>query len=287
VAIDPGSLDAVPPAAAPRRTGDTGRPVRSFDWQGFALKAIRVALFYIALIALWQLVCELELWARLLLPSPEQVWKQLRFYTDNGLLQDAVQTSMTRLFIGYSISLVIGLTIGMACGANKYVDETIGSLVLGFQSLPSITWFPLALLWFGLNETAIIFVVLMGSIFAVAISARAGVQSIPPLYRRAALTMGANRFQMVRYTLIPAMVPSMAQGLKLGWSFAWRSLMAAELIFVDGGLGQMLDLGRNLNRMSLVIAVMLVIVVIGVTIDRLLFSRIEAWVQERWGLQSA
>jgi NitT/TauT family transport system permease protein len=83
------------------------------------------------------------------------------------------------------------------------------------------------------------------------------------------------------------MVPSMAQGLKLGWSFAWRSLMAAELIFVDGGLGQMLDLGRNFNRMSLVIAVMLVIVVIGVTIDRLLFSRIEAWVQERWGLQSA
>ncbi len=257
---------------------------REFDWQGFALKAIRITLFYVALLALWQFVYELEIWSRLLLPSPEQVWKQLRFYTDNGLIQEAVQTSMRRLLIGYSISLVIGLTIGMASGANKYVDETVGSLVLGLQSLPSITWLPLALLWFGLNEQAIIFVVLMGSIFAVAISARAGIQSIPPLYRRAALTMGANRVQMVRYTLIPAMVPSMAQGLKLGWSFAWRSLMAGELLFVSGGLGQMLDLGRNLNRMSLVIAVMLVIVAIGLTMDRLIFSRIEAWVNERWGL---
>ena len=287
MAIDPDSLDAVPPLPTQSRAVEPGRPARSLDWQGLALRAIRIGLFYVALIALWQLVYELEIWSRLLLPSPEQVWKQLRFYTDNGQFQDAIQTSMRRLFIGYSISLVIGLLIGMACGANKYVDETVGSLVLGLQSLPSITWLPLALLWFGLTETAIIFVVLMGSIFAVAISARAGVRSIPPLYRRAAHTMGANRVQMVRYTLIPAMVPSMAQGLKLGWSFAWRSLMAGELLFVSGGLGQMLDLGRNLNRMSLVIAVMLVIVVIGLTIDRLLFSRLEAWVQERWGLQSA
>ena len=287
MAIDPGNPDAGSSAATASRGVGPRRRERTRDFQGLALRAIRIGLFYVALIALWQLVYEMEIWSRLLLPSPEQVWKQLRFYTDNGQFQDAVQTSMTRLFVGYSISLVLGLTIGMACGANKYIDETIGSLVLGLQSLPSITWLPLALLWFGLTETAIIFVVLMGSIFAVAISARAGVQSIPPLYRRAAQTMGANRVQMVRYTLIPAMVPSMAQGLKLGWSFAWRSLMAGELLFVSGGLGQMLDLGRNLNRMSLVIAVMLVIVVIGLAIDRLLFSRIEAWVQERWGLQSA
>lgn len=263
------------------------RRLNDFDYAGFALKALRIMLFYAALIGLWQLVYELEIWSKLLLPSPEQVWKQLRFYTDNGLIQEAVQTSMRRLIIGYSLSLIIGVVIGMAAGANKYIDETLGSLVLGLQSLPSITWLPLAILWFGLNEKAIIFVVLMGSIFAVAISARAGVQGIPPLYRRAALTMGANRVQMVRYTLLPAMAPSMAQGLKLGWSFAWRSLMAGELLFVYGGLGQALDLGRNLNRMSLVIAIMLVIVAIGLLMDRLLFSRIEAWVQERWGLTAA
>lgn len=263
------------------------RRLNGLDYAGFALKALRIMLFYAALIGLWQLVYELEIWSKLLLPSPEQVWKQLRFYTDNGLIQEAVQTSMRRLMIGYSLSLLIGVVIGMATGSNKYIDETLGSLVLGLQSLPSVTWLPLALLWFGLNEKAIIFVVLMGSIFAVAISARAGVQGIPPLYRRAALTMGANRIQMVRHTLLPAMAPSMAQGLKLGWSFAWRSLMAGELLLVDGGLGQMLDMGRNFNRMSLVVAIMLVIVAVGLTMDRLLFSRIEAWVQERWGLAQA
>ena len=260
---------------------------REWDWQAFALKAVRIGLFYLALLALWQIVYELEIWSRLLLPSPQDVWKQVLFYTDNGFIQDAVQTSMKRLIIGYTLSLVIGVAIGMAAGAHRYVDETLGSLVLGMQSLPSITWLPLAILWFGLNEQAIIFVVLMGSVCAVAISARAGIQGIPPLYRRAALSMGANRVQMVRYTLIPAMAPSMAQGLKLGWSFAWRSLMAGELLFLSGGLGQALDLGRNLNRMSLVIAIMLVIVAIGLIMDRLLFSRIEAWVQERWGLATA
>ena len=179
------------------------------------------------------------------------------------------------------------LIIGMACGSNKYVDETLGSLVLGLQSLPSITWLPLAILWFGLNQKAIIFVVAMGSIFAIAISARAGRQAIPPVYRRAAATMGANRYQTVRHVLLPAMVPSMAHGLKLGWSFAWRSLMAGELLFVTMGLGHLLALGRDLNDMSLVIAIMLVIVALGLATDRIIFSRIESWVQERWGLAHA
>jgi NitT/TauT family transport system permease protein len=194
---------------------------------------------------------------------------------------------MRRLLIGYSISVFVGLMIGMACGSSKYVDETVGSLVLGLQSLPSICWLPLALLWFGLNDKAIIFVVLMGSVFAISISARAGVQAIPPLYRRAAATMGANRFQLIGYVLLPAMVPSMAQGLKLGWSFAWRSLMAGELLFSTAGLGHLLNLGRDLNDMSLVLAIMFVIVALGVATDRLIFARMEAWVQERWGLQTA
>jgi NitT/TauT family transport system permease protein len=208
-------------------------------------------------------------------------------YVDNGLIVKAIRGSMQRLLIGYSISVFVGLIIGMACGSSKYVDETVGSLLLGLQSLPSICWLPLALLWFGLNDKAIIFFGLMGSVFAISISARAGVQAIPPLYRRAAATMGANRFQLVGYVLLPAMVPSMSQGLKLGWSFAWRSLMAGELLFTTAGLGHLLSLGRDLNDMSLVLAIMFVIVALGLATDRLIFARIEAWVQERWGLQTA
>ena len=250
-------------------------------------KALRIGAFYLALLGLWWLLYEIHIWSPYLLPSPSEVWESVKAYMDNGLIQEATEASMKRLVMGYGISVFMGLIIGMACGSNKYVDETLGSLVLGLQSLPSITWLPLAILWFGLNQKAIIFVVAMGSIFAIAISARAGIQAIPPLYRRAAATMGANRYQTVRYVLLPAMVPSMAQGLKLGWSFAWRSLMAGELLFVTMGLGHLLALGRDLNDMSLVIAIMLVIVALGLATDRIIFARIESWVQERWGLAHA
>jgi NitT/TauT family transport system permease protein len=260
---------------------------RDIDAAGLALKALRILLFYAALLALWQFVYELHIWSPYLLPNPERVWESLKDYMDNGLIWDATRASMQRLLIGYAISCALGLVIGMACGSNRYVDETLGSLVLGLQSLPSICWLPIAVLWFGLNEKAIIFVVAMGSIFAIAISARAGVQSIPPLYRRAAATMGANRFQLIFWILLPAMVPSMTQGFKLGWSFAWRSLMSGELIVTVAGLGHLLTVGRDLNNMSIVFAIMGVIIALGLASDRIFFARVESWVQERWGLQAA
>ena len=250
-------------------------------------RVLLVVGFYLALLGIWQLVVELEIWKPYVVPPPREVWESFSDYVDRGLVWDAIQTSMRRLIIGYSISIVIGMLLGMAAGTWKAVDQTIGGLVLGMQSLPSITWLPLAVLWFGLSERAIIFVVLMGSIFAIAISARAGVRNIPPLYHKAALTMGANRLQLTRYVLLPAMLPSMAQGLKLGWSFAWRSLMAGELIFLSGGLGQLLNLGRDLNDMSLVIAIMFVIVAVGLVSDFAVFGRLERWVQERWGYAAA
>ena len=272
--------------AAPPIEGGIGRRLRDIDISGIALKALRIGLFYLALLGLWQLVYELEIWPSYVVPSPSDVWNSLTRYWENGLIQDGIKITMQRLLIGYGLSLIVGLVIGMAAGTWKWVDETVGSLVLGMQSLPSITWIPLAILWFGLNERAIIFIVFMGSVFAVAISARAGVRGLPPLYRKAALTMGANRYQLTRYVLLPAMVPAMAQGLKLGWSFAWRSLMAAEIVFLVAGpfgIGHLLNLGRDLNDMSLVIAIMLVIIAIGLAFDVFVFGRLEAWVRERWG----
>ena len=124
----------------------------------------------------------------------------------------------------------------------------------------------------------------MGSIFAIAISARDGVRNIPILQRRTAQVFGASRLQTIRYVTLPGMMPSMAQGLKLGWSFSWRSLMAGELLFVSAGLGHLLQVGRDLNDMPLVLAVMAVIVAIGLTFDRLVFNPLESWVRLRWGL---
>jgi NitT/TauT family transport system permease protein len=249
---------------------------------------VRVALFYAGLIALWQLLYEMEIWSPYLFRSPGEVWDELRLYIENGRLWDAAEASMKRMFIGFALAFVAGMIIGVACGTMRWIDETIGSLVLGLQSLPSIAWIPLAILWFGLNDDAIIFVVFMGSVCAIAISARDGVRNIPPLQTRAARVFGASRWQTVRYVTLPGMLPAMAQGLKLGWSFSWRSLMAGEII-VSGtiGLGGLLQVGRDLNNMSLILAVMAVIILIGVTVDRLLFGPVESWVRQRWGLAAA
>jgi NitT/TauT family transport system permease protein len=246
-----------------------------------------MALFYAALIGFWQLVVNMEIWPRYLLPGPQDVFDSLRHNTENGVIWHALRSSLQRLAVGYAIAFGIGMVIGIATGTWRWVDETVGSLVLGLQSLPSITWQPLAIVWFHLSERAILFVVVMGSIFAISISARDGVRNIPALQMRAAQTFGARRLQLYRYVIIPGMLPSLVQGLKLGWSFAWRSLMAAELIFVTIGLGHLLNVGRDLNDMNLVIAVMLVIVAVGVTVDRLIFGRVESWVRDRWGLSQA
>jgi NitT/TauT family transport system permease protein len=276
---------AVRDARAPTPLRWLSKPVdfaRSKSWV-----LVRVAVFYAALIAAWQLLYELEIWSPYLFPSPSEVWDALWANVESGLIWDALKQTMRRLTIGFVLAFVVGTTMGVACGTMRWFDETLGSLVLGMQSLPSITWLPLAVLWFGLTERAIIFVVLMGSIWAIAISARDGVRSIPTLQRRAAQVFGASRWQTVRYVTLPGMLPSMAQGLKLGWSFSWRSLMAGELLFVSGGLGFLLQLGRDLNDMALVIAIMGVIVAVGIAFDRLVFGPLESWVHNRWGLGQA
>ena len=248
---------------------------------------VRVVVFYALLLAIWQLLHSAEIWSPYLFPSPKEVWDAFQRNVENGRMWDSTSASLHRLAIGFTLAFIVGMAIGIACGTMRWVDETLGSLVLGMQSLPSITWLPLAVLWFGLTEKAIIFVVLMGSIFAIAISARDGVSNIPVLQRRAAQVFGASRWQTIRYVTLPGMLPSMAQGLKLGWSFSWRSLMAGELLFVSAGLGHLLQVGRDLNDMPLVLAVMAVIVAIGLAFDRLLFGPAESWVRQRWGLGNA
>jgi NitT/TauT family transport system permease protein len=255
--------------------------------QSKALLIGRIPVFYVALLGLWQLLYEAQIWSPFLFPEPSQVWSSLERYLNNGVLLDSVLATMQRMLIGFAIAFSLGMTMGVMTGTLRWVDETLGSLILGLQSLPSITWLPLAILWFGISDKAIIFVVVLGSVFAIAISARDGVRNIPVLQRRAAQVFGASRWQTVRYVTVPGMLPSMAQGLKLGWSFSWRSLMAGELISVTVGLGHLLQLGRDLNNMSLVIAIMGVIVVVGLTFDRLVFGPLESWVQSRWGLSNS
>jgi NitT/TauT family transport system permease protein len=251
-----------------------------------AADLVVVVAFYAALIGTWQLLYNAEIWSRFLFPSPGDVWAALVDSTDNGVLFRAVTTTLRRLAVGFGIAFVIGMAIGVATGTVRRIDQTLGSLVLGLQSLPSITWLPLGLLWFGLNDKAIVFVVIMGSVNSIAISARDGVRNIPVLQRRTAQVFGASRLQAIRYVTLPGMLPAMAQGLKLGWSFSWRSLMAGELLFVSAGIGGLFQLGRDLNDISLVMAMMGVVIAIGLAFDRLVFGPLESWVRTRWGLSA-
>lgn len=215
------------------------------------------------------------------------VLKTLAGLIGDNSLGIAVLASAKRIFIGYLLSMALGIVIGLLVVRFKYLDENLSPLILGMQTLPSICWLPFAILWYGLNESAIIFVIAIGSTFAVAMSIESGMKNINPLYLRAAKTMGAKGFTIYRYVTIPASLPSLISGLKQGWSFAWRALMAGEMMSATKGLGQVLMVGRDLADISQVMAVMLVIITLGVAVDKLIFGRLENNVRQRWGLNKA
>lgn len=249
-------------------------------------KAARQLGFYVILLVIWQLLSQSGLWVSYLLPGPGEVVSKLISGFGDGSFLAAILTSLRRLAIGYGISLVLGVVMGLLIGRNRYVEETLGSLVLGLQALPSVCWIPLALLWLGLSEQAMTFVVVMGALFSITLGVDAGVKNTPPVYLKAARNMGAQGLALSTQVILPAALPAVISGLKQGWSFAWRSLMAAELIYQTLSLGTLLQNGRDLNDTAQVFAIMLIIIVVGTLIDLLIFSPLERNVRERWGFNN-
>lgn len=243
--------------------------------------------FLVTLLALWEIAFRMAIWDPLLFPSPAQVAQSLWRSLEDRSLLIATGISLRRIFIGYAIALVGGTSLGVLLARWRFLEVTVGSLVLGLQTLPSICWLPLALLWFGLNDRAILFVVVMGAIMAIVVSVYDGIKNLPPIYEKAALTLGAGRWALNVEVLLPAAFPSILTGAKLGWSFAWRSLMAGELVFVSAGLGHMMMMGRELADMGQVMAVMVVIIGLGLFVDRVVFRPLETSVRRRWGLMGA
>ena len=248
------------------------------------LRTYRIILFYCSVIVIWEAIFRLHLWPEFLFPSPLQVIKTLAdgFYDKTFLI--GLWISMKRIILGFGISLLVGIAAGFCTGSSRFLDETIGPLLNGLRTLPSICWLPLGLLWFGLNENAILFVVIMGAAFSITLATDDGVKNIPPIYLRAASTMGAKGLKKYCYVILPAALPSIMSGMKQGWSFAWRSLMAGEMLFVSLGLGHLLMMGRELNDIRQIFAVMMVIVAIGVIVDKQLFGFFERKIRIRWGL---
>ena len=243
-------------------------------------------LFFIALTGIWQALVLSGRYSPVLLPAPGDVGKYLLGALADGTLVGAAWTTTKRLLIGYAIGCAIGLPLGLMTARSKYLSDTVGVLALGLQTLPSVCWVPLALLWYGQTESAMQFVVVMGTLWSVLIAVDNGVKNLPPLYVRAARTMGSKGFHTLLHVILPASLPYVISGMKQGWAFAWRSLMAAEIyvtILGGYGLGHLLHFGRELNAMDQVIGIMLVIVLIGLLADKLLFSPWENFVHRRWG----
>ena len=240
--------------------------------------------FYTGIIVVWQIVFSLNIWSVHIFPSPIQVAQDLAYGVADGSLIFAIATSMWRLVVGLIISIAGGITLGIFMARIESVNQTIGSLVLGLQSVPSVAWVPLALLWFGLTDAGIIFVTVASSLFAVTINTYSGMKTVPTSYIAAARNMGASGVQLITHVMLPAAFPYLISGFKQGWAFAWRGVIGAEIIFSFLGLGFLLNVGRELNDISQVIATMLVIMVIGILIDGLVFKKIERKVMSRWGL---
>lgn len=243
--------------------------------------------FYSVLIALWVVLAKAKIWPPYIFPTPWGVWDSLRAGFADHSFWIAIAVSMRRMLLGYVLSVVLGMILGLALGRNKFLEQTLGGLLVSLQSLPSICWLPLAVLWFGLTEKAILFVVVMGSLLSVTIAMETGRQQMPKIYGMAGRNLGARGFPLFWYVLLPASLPYILSGLKQGWAFAWRSLISGEMIFVSLGLGQLLMMGRDLNDMSQVIAVMLLIIAIGYLVDGLVFRTMERRLQARWGLSPA
>lgn len=260
---------------------DTDRNKRRFD----VADAANIALFLAAFVGLWQLVYVLEIWPKVLMPSPTSVVDSIGKLIANNSLTIGIGTTLWRLAVGFAISIGIGGAVGLAMVKFPGFGKTMSSFAVGLLTFPSIAWVPFSILLIGFNDFGILFVVAMASVFSVMISTYSSMRNVPPIYVRAAQNMGAHGFALFRHVMIPAATPSLIIGLRQAWSFAWHALIGAEMLITTlYGLGHVLFVGREFNDISQIVAVMITIFVIGMLFDRIIFSKLEEKVRSRWGL---
>jgi NitT/TauT family transport system permease protein len=236
------------------------------------------------LFGVWQGVFSLRLVPDYVFPSPLQVGARLWQLGSEGLLWPSVKATIARMLIGFSVAAAIGLAIGVLMGTSRIVNNCLKSLFLGLQTLPTAAWVPISLLIFGLSDNGIYFVIIMSSVAALAIATSDGILQIPRIYLQAARTLGTPRYAMAARVIVPAALPSVVTGIKLGWTLGWHGAVSAELIKSTVGLGFLLYMGRELNDAAQVVGIMLITILFGLLLDRFLFGFIEQRIRRRWGL---
>ncbi|MUL67565.1 ABC transporter permease [Mycobacterium sp. CBMA 234] len=248
-------------------------------------KALAIGLF----VGGWQLLYSSGWKPSFVLPSPATVavnlWQQL----GDALLWEAIATTMSRAVTGFGLAVVIGAVVGAALSRNILLRSALGPIITGLQTMPAIAWFPFAIIFFGLHNSAILFVIVIGAAPSVAVGVIAGADHISPLLLRAAHNMGLRRVALYQHVILPASLPMFVSGLRQGWAFAWRSLMAGELVVLvnnTASIGVLLENAQNLSDMPAAMAIMIVILVIGIVVDAV-FGFADRRIRQRWGLLEA
>ena len=242
-------------------------------------------IFFLILFLIWYLIVNLGNVPSYILPSPFSVFDSFYCGFFKGNYTIAITSSLVRVLIGYFLALSVGVITGILLARYYLLDITFGKIILALQSIPSVAWVPLALLWFGITDNAVIFIIILEAVLPVALSTKNAMKNIPPNLIRAAQTLGSRGLHLYQNVIIKAMIPELVTGLRLSWAFAWRALIAGELFISGSGIGQTLELGRSLADMSQVIAMISTIGVIGFLTENIFFGTIERRVRLAWGLE--
>jgi len=251
-------------------------------WAALWPKLLAVAI----VLAVWELVYLSGWKSAAVLPGPAAVFSDLWAQLHTALLWQAIATTLRRAVIGFGLAIIIGVVVGALVSRIKPLRAAVGSMITALQTMPSIAWFPFAIIFFGVNTAAILFVIVLGAAPSIANGLITGVDYTPPLLLRAARTMGLGRIAMYRHLILPASLPSFVAGLKQGWAFAWRSLMAGELLVIIMGqpsIGVLLSTYQDQSAMASTISIMIVILVLGLVVDTI-FTRIDTTIRGRRGM---
>jgi NitT/TauT family transport system permease protein len=280
------SADLIERAVQPPPTFEPPKPVtlQAKLWAATWPKLLAVGIA----VGVWQLVVWSGWKPEFLLPGPGETFGRLweEMTASDGRLWEALATTIRRGVFGFLIALVIGSALGIAVSRWRVLRAGIGSMITGLQTMPSVAWFPLALLLFGLTESAITFVIVLGAAPSIANGIISGIDEVPPNLLRAGHMLGARGVDRYRYIILPAALPSYVAGLKQGWAFSWRSLLAGELLVKVPGvmaIGSDMNDARNFGQSDLVIALMIVILIIGMVVDSI-FTAITNRVRRSRGL---
>jgi len=265
--------------------------VRDPWWRRLGTSIVPPILAMLLVLVVWEIIYLLHLKPEVMLPSPAAVFDELGRLLHTGQAWETIWTSLSRGLFGFAMAIVLAVPIGLAIARFGWLRSSVGPLLSGLQSMPSVAWVPLAILWFQISPAMIYMVVLLGAVPSIANGLIAGIDQVPPLYTRVGKVLGLSWWGQARHVLVPAALPGFLAGLRQGWAFSWRSLMAAELIVTSSklgfGLGQLMNQGRDLSDAPMLYAGLILIFVVGVGVELILFRPLERAILDARGLSTS